>query len=60
MRIIAETIKKGAHIINRAETGKFDHILMGSTGISGFKRFLIGSTASKVVANAPCCVTVIR
>jgi nucleotide-binding universal stress UspA family protein len=48
------------NIIKKAEEGKFDRILMGSTGISGFKRLLIGSTAAKVVANAPCTVTVIR
>ena len=48
------------NIISRAETGKFDLILLGSTGQSGFKRLLIGSTAAKVVANAPCSVAVIR
>jgi nucleotide-binding universal stress UspA family protein len=48
------------NIIKKAEEGKFARILMGSTGISGFKRLLIGSTAAKVVANAPCTVTVIR
>ena len=47
-------------IIKKAEEGKFDRILMGSKGISGFERLLIGSTAAKVVANAPCTVTVIR
>jgi len=48
------------NIISRAEAGKFDLILMGSTGQSGLKRLLIGSTAAKVVANAPCSVAVIR
>ena len=48
------------NIIRRAEEGKFDRILMGSTGVSGLKRVFIGSTAAKVVANAPCSVTVIR
>jgi nucleotide-binding universal stress UspA family protein len=48
------------NIISRAESGKFDLILLGSTGQSGFKRLLIGSTAAKVVANAPCSVAVIR
>jgi nucleotide-binding universal stress UspA family protein len=47
-------------IIKKAEEGKFDRILMGSRGISGIERLLIGSTAAKVVANAPCTVTVIR
>jgi len=48
------------NIIAQAEKGKFDRILMGSKGITGFERLLIGSTAAKVVANAPCTVTVIR
>jgi nucleotide-binding universal stress UspA family protein len=48
------------NIIRRAEEGKFDRIIMGSTGITGLKRALMGSTAAKVVANAPCEVTVVR
>ena len=48
------------NIITQAESGKFDLILLGSTGHSGFRRLLIGSTAAKVVANAPCSVAVIR
>ena len=48
------------NIIRRAEEGKFDRIVMGSTGLSGLKRALMGSTAAKVVANAPCEVTVVR
>ncbi len=48
------------NIIRRANEGKFDWIIMGSTGISGIERVLMGSTASKVVANAPCSVSIIR
>lgn len=48
------------NIIRQAEEGKYDKIILGSTGISGFKRILMGSTAGKVVANAPCSVLVIR
>lgn len=48
------------NIIAKAESGKYDLILLGSTGQSGLKRLLIGSTAAKVVANAPCSVGVIR
>ncbi len=48
------------NIISKAEEGKFDLVLMGSTGHSGLKRLLIGSTAAKVVASAPCSVAVIR
>jgi len=48
------------NIIRRAEEDKFDRIIMGSTGRTGFKKILMGSTAAKVVANAPCEVTVVR
>jgi nucleotide-binding universal stress UspA family protein len=48
------------NIIRRAEEGKFDRIIMGSTGLTGLKRALMGSTAAKVVAQAPCEVTVVR
>jgi nucleotide-binding universal stress UspA family protein len=48
------------NIIDAAEQGGFDLIVMGSTGVTGLKRALMGSTASKVVAHAPCSVTIIR
>jgi nucleotide-binding universal stress UspA family protein len=48
------------NILRRAEEGKFDRIIMGSTGLTGLKRALMGSTAAKVVAQAPCEVTVVR
>ncbi|MFH1147679.1 MAG: universal stress protein [Pseudomonadota bacterium] len=48
------------NIIRKAGEGKFDRIIMGSTGVTGLKRSLMGSTAAKVVATASCTVTVIR
>jgi len=48
------------NIIHRAKEDKFDRIIMGSTGMTGLKRALMGSTAAKVVAYAPCSVTIIR
>ena len=47
-------------ILEVLEEGKFDRILLGSTGKTGIKRYVIGSTATKVVAHASCTVTVIR
>jgi len=47
-------------ILEVAREGGFDHILLGSTGRTGLERYLIGTTATKVVANAPCTVTVLR
>jgi nucleotide-binding universal stress UspA family protein len=48
------------NIIRRAEDGGYDKILLGSTGITGLKRVLMGSTAAKVVEHAPCSVTIVR
>ena len=48
------------NIIRKAEEGKFDRIVIGSTGQNALERILMGSTAAKVVAHAPCEVTVVR
>lgn len=48
------------NILRLAEEGKFDRIIMGSTGRTGLARILMGSTAAKVVSHAPCEVTVVR
>ena len=47
-------------IIAKAQDGKFDRIVIGSTGQNALERILMGSTAGKVVAHAPCEVTVVR
>jgi nucleotide-binding universal stress UspA family protein len=47
-------------IIIKAQEGKFDRIIIGSTGMNALERILMGSTAAKVVAHAPCEVTVVR
>ncbi len=47
-------------IIAKAQEGKFDRIVIGSTGMNALERILMGSTAAKVVAHAPCEVTVVR
>jgi nucleotide-binding universal stress UspA family protein len=47
-------------IIRKAQEGKFDRIIIGSTGLNALERIFMGSTATKVVAHAPCEVTVVR
>ena len=47
-------------IIARAQDGKFDRIVIGSTGQNALDKIVMGSTATKVVAHAPCEVTVVR
>jgi len=48
------------NIIRRVEDDKFDRVIMGATGRSGLARILMGSTAAKVAAHAPCEVTIVR
>ena len=48
------------NILRQAQEGNYDLLLMGSAGLTGIKRALMGSTAAKVVAQAPCSVMAIR
>lgn len=48
-----------ACIVDQARRDHADHILMGARGSSALRRFL-GSVSSRVVAEAPCSVTVVR
>ena len=47
-------------IIAKAQDGKFDRVVIGSTGQNAIDEMVMGSTATKVVAHAGCEVTVIR
>lgn len=47
-------------IVNYAERNKADLIVMGTRGMTGVKRFLLGSVASGVLAHAKCSVMVVR
>jgi len=47
-------------IINYAKENNVDLIVMGSRGLTGFKRLLLGSVANAVVTNAPCPVMIVR
>lgn len=47
-------------IVQYAENNSYHHIVMGSAGLTGAKRFLIGSVAADVVNLAHCPVTVVR
>ena len=39
---------------------KFNLLVVGSRGITGFRRFLLGSVSHKLVQHAPCSVLVVR
>lgn len=47
-------------IISFASKEKIDMIIMGTYGKKGIERFIFGSTAEKVVRNAPCPVMTVR
>lgn len=47
-------------IVEVAEEGPYDHIVMGSHGRQGVSRILLGSVAEFVVRKSPVPVTIIR
>jgi len=47
-------------ILDTAETEKVDLIVVGTRGLGGFKKLLLGSVSSAIVAHALCAVLVIR
>lgn len=47
-------------ITDLAETGRYDHIIMGSHGRTGISRVVLGSVAEGVVRQSPVPVTVVR
>ncbi len=47
-------------IVDCAEEGPFDHVVMGSRGRSGVSRILLGSVAEVVVRHSSVPVTVVR
>jgi nucleotide-binding universal stress UspA family protein len=60
----AETIEAVGHpaesIVDEAERGGFGLIIVGHRGHHGIARFLLGSTALRVVTHAHCDVLVVR
>ncbi|MFW6067709.1 MAG: universal stress protein [Myxococcota bacterium] len=47
-------------IVEVAEKGEFDLIVIGNRGMSAIGRFLVGSVSDKVVHHAPCSVLVVK
>jgi len=46
-------------ILDEAEQNQADVIVMGSRGLTGLKRFLIGSNTAKVIGRAQCSVLIV-
>ncbi|WP_405295938.1 universal stress protein [Methanobrevibacter sp.] len=60
---ISHVIREGSParvILEVAEEEAVDLIVMGSSGKSGFDRFIMGSVADKVVNSAKCAVLVVH
>jgi nucleotide-binding universal stress UspA family protein len=47
-------------IINVAEKGKYDLIIVGKRGLSTVKRFFLGSVSDDVSHHAKCSVLIVR
>jgi nucleotide-binding universal stress UspA family protein len=47
-------------IVDQAEEWSADLIVIGSRGLTGLKRLLLGSVAQSVISHAPCSVAVVR
>ena len=47
-------------IIEAAERGGYDLVIVGSRGLNAVERFLSGSVSGRVVSHAPCSVLVVR
>ncbi len=56
---VLEGVDAGATILDYVVNNSIDHIVMGARSSSTLRRHL-GSVSSKVVAGAPCTVTVVR
>ncbi len=47
-------------ILNVAEEANADLIVVGNKGMTGARRFLLGSVPNKVSHHAPCSVIIVR
>jgi nucleotide-binding universal stress UspA family protein len=56
---VIEAVDPASAVVDYARNNRVDHIVMGARGSSPLRR-LLGSVSAKVVAEAPCTVTVVR
>jgi eukaryotic-like serine/threonine-protein kinase len=56
---VIEAVDPASALVDYARNNRIDHIVLGARGSSPLRR-LLGSVSAKVVAEAPCTVTVVR
>lgn len=59
-RAVLQAVDPAPEIVRYAEAQGAEMIILGSRGLTGIRRVLLGSVASKVVALAHCPVLVVR
>jgi len=59
-QVVVSPISVTESIVQYAEGENIDLIVVGTRGRSGFKRLLLGSTASGIISHAHCPVMVVR
>jgi nucleotide-binding universal stress UspA family protein len=57
---IISSINIAGGIVDYAEENNIDLLVIGTRGLSGFKKLLLGSVASKVITYAHCPVMVVK
>jgi nucleotide-binding universal stress UspA family protein len=62
VKVTARVLRGVAHsaITQAAAAERADLIVLGTHGLSGLSRFLLGSVAQKVIATAPCPVMTVH
>lgn len=60
IELIATDLSPSTAILQYTESENIDLIIVGTRGRKGFKRLLLGSTASSIVTHAVCTVMIIR
>lgn len=59
-RIVVEFGRAYNEIVEYAAAHESDLVVMGTQGLSGLQKFLLGSTTAKVVRHAPCPVLTVK
>jgi len=58
--IILEQSSKAEEIVKYAEKNEADVIILGTRGLTRFKKLIVGSVANAILSNAKCPVLIVR